>query len=143
MRRPSGSWRTVAAWACLILIATTVPVTDFAVRRSTWWLDELVHGTLYLVLGWLVGLALGAAGRRSAGAWMIALPALAIFALLDELHQRWLPGRVASLGDWSADVVGATIGLTAGMLLWGRLQPRRTEADPEAGITLVHGTSVE
>ena len=117
MRRPAGSWRSVAAWAALILIATTVPLRDMALRVPVLWLDKLVHGALYLVLGWLVGAALCATGRRGVGAWTSALLALSVFALLDEVHQRWLPGRVASLGDWAADVIGATIGLAAGIIL--------------------------
>jgi len=123
LRGPSGSWRSVAAWAVLILVATTVPVTDFVTRAPTLWLDKFVHGGLYLVLGWLVGAALCAAGRRGVAAWLVGLPALAVFAFLDEAHQRWLPGRVTSLGDWVADVAGATIGLTLGMILWNVLQP--------------------
>jgi VanZ family protein len=118
LRRLTGSWRSVAAWAALILIATTVPLTDIASRAPVPWLDKLVHGALYLVLGWLVGAALCATGRRSIGTRASAVLALSVFALLDEVHQRWLPGRVASLEDWAADVVGATIGLTVGMILW-------------------------
>jgi VanZ family protein len=86
-------------------------------------LDKLVHGGLYLVLGWLVGAALCATGRRRVTDWLVGLLALAVFALLDEAHQRWVPGRVASLGDWAADMAGATIGLTLGMILWNVLQP--------------------
>jgi len=127
LRRPSGSWRSVAAWAVLILIATTVPLTDLAIRAPAWWLDKLVHGGLYLVLGWLVGAALCAIGRRGVAGWGIALLALAAFAFLDEAHQHWLPGRVASLGDWAADVVGATIGLTMGMILWNVLKPLKRQ----------------
>jgi len=118
LRRLTGSWRSVVAWAALILIATTVPLTDIASRAPVPWLDKLVHGALYLVLGWLVGAALCATGRRSIGARASAVLALSVFALLDEVHQLWLPGRVTSLEDWAADVVGATIGLTVGMILW-------------------------
>ena len=124
MRGPSGSWRSVAVWAVLILVATTVPVTNLMVRAPALWLDKFVHGGLYLVLGWLVGAALCAMGRRGVGAWFYGLLALATFAFLDEAHQRWLPTRVASPGDWAADVAGATIGLTLGMILWNVLQPR-------------------
>ena len=123
MSRLSGSWRSVAAWAVLILIATTVPLTDVVIRAPVSWLDKLVHGVLYLVLGWLVGRELCASGRRGVGAGMLALVALAVFAGLDEWHQRWLPGRVVSVGDWSADMAGATIGLAAAMIMWKALRP--------------------
>jgi VanZ family protein len=134
LRRLSGSWRPVAAWAVLILIATTVPLTDVVMRAPVSWLDKLVHGALYLVLGWLVGRELCASGRRSVGAGMLAVAALALFSLLDEWHQRWLPGRVASVGDWSADIAGATIGLIVSMIMWNALRPparREREVDRE------------
>ncbi len=131
MRGPSGSWRSVAAWAVLILIATTISLPDVAFRATAQGLDKLVHGSLYLVLGWLVGAALCAMGRRDVMSLGLALLSLAVFALLDEAHQYWLPGRVASTGDWAADVIGATIGLTAGVVLWNVLQPpkRRSAAE--------------
>jgi len=118
LRRVSGSWRSVTAWAVLILVATTIPVSDLTNRLPLWWLDKLVHGGLYFVLGWLSGAALAAAGRRSAGVWLLGLLGLAAFGALDELHQLWIPGRVTSLGDWSADVAGATLGLFAGTFAW-------------------------
>lgn len=113
-----GSWRSVVVWAIVILVATTVPIAGLSDRLPLSWLDKLVHGGLYLVLGWLAGLALAAAGRRSAGAWIAGIVGLASFAALDEVHQTWIPGRVTSLGDWSADLIGATLGLTAGLLMW-------------------------
>ncbi len=131
MRRPAGAWRSVAVWAVLILIATTVPLTNLVSRTPTLWLDKLVHGALYLVLGWLVGAAVCATGRRTVWAWTSALLALALFALVDEVHQLWLPGRVTSLGDWAADAIGATIGLTAGMILW--------KSPPAAGMEGAQG----
>jgi len=122
LRRVSGSWRSVTAWAVLILVATTIPVADLADRLPVPWLDKLVHGGLYFVLGWLAGAALGAAGRRSIGAWLAGWLGLAVFGALDELHQLWIPGRITSVGDWSADLVGATLGLVAGMLFWNAHQ---------------------
>jgi VanZ family protein len=108
----------VVAWAILILVATTVPTSGLTERLSLPGLDKLVHGGLYFVLGWLVAAALSVAGRRSTGGFVAGLVGLAAFAALDEVHQLWIPGRLTSVGDWTADVVGATLGLAAGMLLW-------------------------
>jgi len=125
LRRLSGSWRSVAAWAALILVATTIPVADLADRLPVPWLDKVVHGGMYFVLGWLAGAALAATGRRSRGVWLLGLLSLVAFGALDELHQLWIPGRVTSLGDWTADVTGATLGLVAGTLVWGSRGGRR------------------
>ena len=52
----------MAAWAVLILVATTVHVPDVVLRTPVSWLDKLAHGSLYLVLGWLTGAAMCAGG---------------------------------------------------------------------------------
>jgi len=120
LRRLAGSWWSVAAWAALILVATSVHVPDVVLRAPVSWLDKLAHGSLYLVLGWLTGAAMCAAGRCTARAGLVALAVASAFAALDEAHQAWLPGRVPSLGDWAADVIGATIGLAVGIWVWWR-----------------------
>ncbi len=107
----------MAAWAGLILVATSVPVADVALRSPVPWADKVVHGVLYLVLGGLLGVALAVRGRTGLGTWALALLSLAVFAALDEAHQTWLPHRVASTSDWVADVIGATLGLALGMRL--------------------------
>lgn len=99
----------------MILLATSVPA-GIVHGTTPSWLDDVVHAVLYAVLGWLVGTALWASGRRGPAAFAVALVAIAAFAGLDEVHQRWMPGRVPAMSDWLADVVGATIGLLAGML---------------------------
>ena len=110
-------------WALVILVATSVPVTDLVLRMSLPWLDKVVHAALYGVLGWLVGAALVVSGRHSRWTFVLALVAIVAFAGADELHQHWLPGRVPMLSDWLADVVGATIGLSAGMMSLRRAVP--------------------
>jgi len=37
--------------------------------------------------------------------------AIAVFAAADEGLQHWVPGRVASLGDFARDIVGVAIGV--------------------------------
>jgi VanZ family protein len=112
----------VVAWAILILVATTVPATDLTERLSVMGVDKLVHGGLYFVLGWLVAAALCAMDHRAIAGFVTGLLGLASFAALDEAHQLWIPGRVTSVGDWTADLVGATLGLAAGMLVWRALE---------------------
>jgi len=120
LKRPAGSWWSVAAWAALILVATTVRLPDVVIPVPVSWSDKLVHGVLYLVLGWLVGAAVCAAGRCTARAGLVLVGVVAAFAALDEVHQAWVPGRDSTVGDWAADVVGATIGLAACIWIWRR-----------------------
>ena len=73
--------------------------------------DKLVHaGTYCLALLW-------AAGALRPTFWhclLVALTGLAVGGL-QEWHQSYLPGRVASLDDWLADLAGVLLGL---LLCW-------------------------
>ena len=67
--------------------------------------DKLAHISLHLCVSLLLVTALGL--RR--GLW--ALLACAIFGAVDEILQGFYPGRSMSIADWSADMVGALLGL--------------------------------
>lgn len=54
--------------------------------------------------------------RRHLGVFL----AVAVFGVLDEWHQSFIPGRDASAGDWLADAAGAALGLAADALPWLR-----------------------
>lgn len=71
--------------------------------------DKIVHFGMYGVLGFLVTRAL--VRPRTSVDLLAALAWMTVFAMLDEVHQFWIPGRDASVGDWTADILGATVGL--------------------------------
>lgn len=91
-------------WAALLLWLggrsdVPAPTTDLP-------LDKLAHFVLYGVLGWLA-----AAGRERAGGpapWIVSLLAIAC-GVLDELHQRTVPGRSAELADAAVDAVAVIV----------------------------------
>jgi VanZ family protein len=64
-------------------------------------LDKLAHFVIYGVLGWLAAM-----GRERAGGWPAA-PLVALLAIgcgvLDEIHQRTVPGRSAEVADAVVD----------------------------------------
>jgi VanZ family protein len=74
--------------------------------------DKVAHFAAYSVLGGLLARAL--AGAAWAGytkstvwqAWTLAT----LYALTDELHQAFVPGRTPSFGDGVADSGGALFG---------------------------------
>lgn len=74
-------------------------------------LDKVVHFSVYAVLGLLVTRALDV--PRTRVALLSAIASMTVFGLLDEVHQHWIPGRDASIADWAADILGATVGLLA------------------------------
>lgn len=77
--------------------------------------DKLLHVAAYAVLGTLVALTLGAAGRLSLRSGLAVAAGLAAFAALDEATQPlpWFR-RSADPLDWVFDVAGVALGLAAG-----------------------------
>ena len=125
------SWALVALWAAVIFFMSAHTGSDFdgegplaAVKR---WLVGLVapvfgpetdvvnvaaHFTEYLVLGVLLFIALrctwpeSSLGRLMLGAVVLA----SAYAVTDEFHQSFVPGRLCDPADWLTDTLGATLG---------------------------------
>jgi VanZ family protein len=69
------------------------------------------HMIEYAILGALVCRALTAPGGRMSRAHVVrALLYCAVYALLDEAHQAFVPSRTGSGTDVLVDTVGATVG---------------------------------
>lgn len=87
-------------------------------------LDWLAHATAFGALAAAGELAWRATDRRTPvyRRHLILFGAALLYALLDEWHQSFVPGRDASWGDLAADACGAALGLALASLpgLWGR-----------------------
>ena len=102
----------------LIFIASSIPGDelpefgrfDFDVKKC-----GHMMGYALLAVGYLRALAYGRTiGRRD---WVTAILLTGIYAVTDEFHQSFTPGRTASLMDVLIDTVGAAIGIA----LWLRV----------------------
>ena len=69
---------------------------------------KTAHFTIYFILGILVANALHPSSKQK---WLIAFAACVLYALSDELHQLFVPGRVFSLTDVGIDSLGSLLGL--------------------------------
>jgi VanZ family protein len=117
-----GGWVAVALWLALQVTLTSLPGKAIPVGLPHP-LDWAGHFCLYGGLGALVARAAvlhGWSVRRIL--WLGAL--LSAWAALDELHQLFIPGRDAEVGDWLSDTLGASLGLFLGTRLmasrWAR-----------------------
>ncbi|WP_324669288.1 VanZ family protein [Geochorda subterranea] len=106
----SRAWRALLRW----LPATAYMVANWLVSGLPGdRLDRLVapdwlmHGLAYLVFG----VTLEVAWRGRPHAPLLALATAVLYAGVDEWHQSWVPGRSPSLADWTADVIGAAVGV--------------------------------
>jgi hypothetical protein len=106
-------WGPVLLWAALIFALSSVP--DLGTGLGGWdlMLRKLGHAVEYAVLGALLA-------RATGGAYS-ALALGLLYAVSDELHQVFVPGRLGSPFDVLLDGVGLAIGVVA----WQRLGRRR------------------
>jgi len=79
------------------------------------WLDLLLkksaHIAVYAILAWLLARALVQEGPVQPRHFRLALFLTVLYALSDELHQSFVPGRTARLLDVGFDTLGALLAL--------------------------------
>lgn len=90
-------------------------------------LDKLGHFGLYAIEAGLLYAAVAWPGRsRFSLARVLAIVgAMAVWGVVDEVHQTWIPERSMEGGDVLADVSGAAAGALVASVLSGRRATRR------------------
>jgi hypothetical protein len=104
VRRFAWRWGPALAWAAAVFALSAQHRLPQLPGLLGW--DKLQHSTAFVVGGLLLE------GRRHA-ALLAAVLGLG-YAVTDELHQLFVPGRNADPRDWMADAVG----IMAGIALW-------------------------
>ena len=105
-------WLPVVAWAALIFALSSVP--DLGTGLGGWdlVLRKLAHAAEYGVLGALL--------LRATARPRVAVVLGSLYAVSDELHQSFVPGRAGSPLDVALDAVGVAIGI----VLWQVVRAR-------------------
>jgi VanZ family protein len=117
-------WVPVVLWMAMIFFLSAQPQLPSA--PSPFWDDLLKkgsHALEYAVLGTLVWFAVGR--RWPLLAWVLAVA----YAISDEYHQSFVPGRHPDPVDVGFDALGAALAV---FLLWWRGRARRGGL-PEGG----------
>jgi len=73
--------------------------------------DKLLHISAFFVLGIALLLALSPFKMPKLYRILIVISFGAVWGLLDEVHQSFVPNRTAALDDWIADVIGVILSL--------------------------------
>lgn len=95
-------------YAALIFYLSSQPIPEEAPLPSFPGSDKLIHWTEYFLFGLL---ALKACSPKS-GRGVVVVVFISIgYAASDELHQLFVPTRVASIFDWGVDSLGVLSGL--------------------------------
>jgi len=101
--RVLSAWLPVVAWAGLIFTLSSIP--DLGTGLGDWdlLLRKLAHAAEFAVLGVLFLRAV----ERPALAFLLA----SAYAVSDEIHQIFVPGRLGSPLDVLIDVAGVAVGI--------------------------------
>jgi VanZ family protein len=151
------TWWPALAWAVVISGFSTgaftaentsriiIPILHWLLpHASTHTLNHLhhiirkcAHFTEYFILSLLIlrGIRAGRPGSRFAWA-LAAIAIVACYASLDELHQHFVPGRTAAVGDVLIDTTGGIAAqlVAAGLMVWGHVRQKRRQ-QPDAQIS--------
>ena len=122
------AWLPAGAYMLLIWGVSSIP-HPFVFERLPFQ-DKGAHFIEYSVLAGLIAHALDGTwpARRARTLFSIAWAATVFWGLLDEIHQAYVPGRVAAALDLLADSLGGLAGTIAYIAYRARRQStRRTE----------------
>jgi VanZ family protein len=101
-------WAPVIAWAAVIFVLSSIPDLGTGLGETDLVLRKIAHAAEFAVLGLLLLRAV----RREPAALALGFA----YAVSDEVHQHFVPGREGAPLDVAIDAVGVAIGV----LLVGR-----------------------
>ena len=106
--------RPLILWIFPNLSQARVAAIHFAIRKAA-------HFSEYAVMGLLAARAFSTSAKEFLRQhwWLVSFITLVAYALLDELHQSFVPERTASIYDSAIDVVGGVTALFV-YKLWRR-----------------------
>lgn len=109
---PRRAWQSVVVWLLFQLTLTSLPGALLP-PLGGFRIDWVAHFCLYFGLGFLVARA-GVMAQWSALRLALTWIAIAVFGVVDEFHEQFIPGRGAELMDWIMDATGSWLGLVIG-----------------------------
>ena len=106
-------WGPVAIILAGIFIGSEQPAVRRAPRMIEFLIAKVSHLLEFAALGVALTRAIAPPEEPKPGrAIAIAVAASALFAVSDEYHQAFIPGRTATVRDVVIDLIGAIVGVT-------------------------------
>ena len=111
-------WAAVVAEMAILWWLSSGPIGGL--HASPWraFLHNAAHVVAYSAMGAMALLAICGEARASARKRLAAVALAAAYGAVDELHQRYVPGRAAAWSDFGSDLFGAMLGVA--IVLWLR-----------------------
>jgi VanZ family protein len=121
-----------ALWGGFLFLLTSWPNPP-SIAPGGFPLDKVTHFVLYAVEAFLLVRAFAPGGGAFAGRFLGVVGAMAVWGMLDETHQEWIPGRMMDAADLYADLAGAVAGALGGLAISARPRDRRLRRSRPAG----------
>ncbi len=124
LQRPALAWGGVILWAGAIWFGSSLNIGSQSPLMK-FGPDKLGHFVEFSILAMLAANALMTRPRLSAteagrrNAWRLAVIITALWGVLDEIHQLWVPARTSDPFDAVADILGGMVGAWL-LLYWIR-----------------------
>lgn len=118
-------WAAVVAYCGLIFYLSSLSPDDVPLAPDFWNLDKFLHALEYGLLSFLLAWAFYPEEKRKGA--LLAIVVASLYAISDEFHQSFVPGREASVGDWLADTSGAALA-QIGLMVRVRLYPGKEDS---------------
>jgi VanZ family protein len=112
LKRKLNLWTPVFLWALVIFAFSEIPTVPMS--RVTWQefvIKKSAHVIEFGVLAAFLYRAFLGSGTGKKNAFRISLLTSIVYGVLDEVHQRFTPGRTSTIRDVLFDTMGALIGL--------------------------------
>jgi VanZ family protein len=134
------TWLLVLLWMVFIFILSSVPgpnIPDLPIP----FFHKVVHFFEYAVLGvlWIRALTFARPGANFFKLSILAWGVTVLFALSDEWHQTFVPGRSGRLEDVLFDVICAVIGIVLYLMFRFIAAARRASSQAVRGDRNPHG----
>ncbi len=113
----SNNLSTGVSEAIVEVIEKVDPKYNFDIRELNHILRKNAHFFFYLVLGVLVINALRKSGSKRMTSYIWAFGICVLYAVSDEVHQLFVPGRGGQTVDVLIDSAGAAVGVAAYLLV--------------------------
>jgi|ERR1035437_5886177 VanZ family protein len=119
--RPIARYLLIA-WGLTIIILSSIPnipTLKIHTAKAEFRLDYLMHFCEYGILTFLTFLSYaGKEFKIRFRKFMLITAFLITFAVLDELHQKHIPGRTCSVRDMASDVTGILAAIVFTVILF-------------------------
>ena len=119
-------WAPPLLYMALIFAISSMKQPPFPMPEFEWFtIDKLYHFIEYAILGGLIARAFLKAKPSvvpSQLVWGLAAVLSILYGASDEWHQTFVPGRLATVADWVADVLGSIAGVLGAYLYYKKNQ---------------------